>query len=311
MAMVETGFFFPWEVQLLEWLQGHIGGAGIMIFQFFSLFGEELLLALGLGAVYWSFQKKLGKTVGISVLNAVVWGSMCKDIVLRRRPYIDHESIKILRPTNPEADLYDSVAQGYSFPSGHSANSASLFGSLALGLKKGWLTALAIIIPLGTGISRLVLGAHYPTDVLGGWALGMISVFLVSFLERKIKNPLLLDGLFILILLPGFFYCRGSDFYTGAGLLIGFILGCHFEERFVCFEDTRKPLAMILRLVGGLAVYMALNTLLKLPFSEEFLAGGSKASLLVRTARYMIVAFVDFGVYPAVFGIGKRKRQEV
>jgi membrane-associated phospholipid phosphatase len=47
---------------------------------------------------------------------------MAKNIALRRRPYFDHESIHILRVVEPEADIYDIAAQGYSFPSGHSTN---------------------------------------------------------------------------------------------------------------------------------------------------------------------------------------------
>ena len=51
----------------------------------------------------------------------------------------------------------------------------------------------------------------------------------------------------------------------------------------------------------GVKVYLALNTLLKLPFSKAFLSSGTTAALLVRCARYTVVAFVDFGVYPMLF----------
>ena len=292
----------------MEWLQAHVSGVGLSIFQFLSAFGEEIAMLVILGFVYWSFNKKLGKTMGLSVLSAFTWGVMLKNIFLRRRPYFDHESIQILRKVDPGADIYDINAQGYSFPSGHSTNSASLFGSLALGVKKNWVTVIAILIPLGTGISRFVLGAHYPTDVLVGWLVGIFGIFMIPFLQRKIKNPAILYGLLILTVIPGFFYIKSTDYYTGVGLLIGFILGCVFEEKFVRFEDTRKPLEMILRVVGGFVVYLVLNTALKLPFSKEFLAGGSTAALYVRMGRYLIISFVDFGVYPALFRIGKGKK---
>ncbi len=48
---------------------------------------------------------------------------------------------------------------------------------------------------------------------------------------------------------------------------------------------------------------IGLNTLLKLPFSKEFLSGGVIAALPVRSERYAIVAFVDFGAYPMMFRI--------
>jgi hypothetical protein len=214
---------------------------------------------------------------------------------------IDHEGIKILRLPEAKADPYDISAQGYSFPSAHSSNSSGMFVAMAACLRKRWATALAILLPLLTGISRVVLGAHYPTDVLGGWLLGVLIVLIVPALQKRVKNTLVLYGILLLVNIPGFFYCKSADYFTGAGLLIGFMGGTLLEESCVHFENTRKPLWTVIRLLGGLAVYFVLNKLLKLPFSEEFLSNGTTASLLVRCARYGVIAFVDFGVYPMLF----------
>ncbi len=304
-------FFFPWEVSLMEWLQGNLGDTGISIFSFFSMFGEELLLILILGFVYWCWDKKMGRTLGMSAVLGLVLNATAKNIVLRRRPYFDHKGIKILRVVEPEADILDIQAQGYSFPSGHSANAANVFGSLAVNLRKRWMTILAIVIPLLTGISRFVVGAHYPTDVLAGWAMGLLCVAVVRLMQKKVKNPLVQYGILLVIGLPGFFFCRSADYYTGMGLLIGFIGGMLLEERAVDFENTRRPLFMVLRLVGGLAVYFALNTLFKMPFSREFLNSGTTPALLLRCARYALLAFVEFGLYPLVFRLEKRGGEAV
>ena len=141
---------------------------GISILSFFSLFGEELLTILILGFLYWSYNKRIGKMVGLSVLAGMVWCPMIKNIVLRRRPYFDHEEIGILRVVEPEADIYDITAQGYSFPSGHSANASSLYGIIAANIKKRWMTVLAVVLPLLVGVSRVTVGAHYPTDFWQG-----------------------------------------------------------------------------------------------------------------------------------------------
>ncbi|MBQ9366607.1 MAG: hypothetical protein IJT83_02410, partial [Victivallales bacterium] len=118
--MVATGntFFFPWEVNLMEWLQEHIGSTGISIISFFSMFGEEILLVLFLGFIYWCYDKKLGRTMGLTAIMGLTWNAMAKNIALRRRPTFDHENIKILRVVEPEADISTISAQGYSFPSG-------------------------------------------------------------------------------------------------------------------------------------------------------------------------------------------------
>ncbi|MBQ7532937.1 MAG: hypothetical protein IJT45_04480, partial [Bacteroidales bacterium] len=78
------------------------------------------------------------------------------------------------------------------------------------------------------------------------------------------------------------------------------------DDYCVHYEDTRKPLFMVTRLLGGLAVYLVLNAVLKMPFSKEFLTDGNTDVLMVRCARYAIVAFIDFGVYPMLFKLEKK-----
>ena len=306
MAASGTTFFFPWEVSLMEWLQARIGSGLMSIISLFSMFGEELMLILILGFVYWSYDKKLGRTMGLSAIMGLTWNTMAKNIILRRRPYFDHESIKILRVVEPGADIYDIAAQGYSFPSGHSTNAATLFCSMAAGLRKRWMTVVAIAIPLLTGISRFVVGAHYPTDVLAGWLLGVLSVLIVRELQKRVRNTLLRYGILLITAVPGFFFCKSADYFTAMGLMIGFMGGTLLDDRCVHFENTRKPLWMVARVLGGLAIYFALNTMLKLPFSKEFLSNGSGAALLVRCARYAIIAFVVFGVYPLLFKLERK-----
>ena len=306
MAASGNTFFFPWEVSLMEWLQGHIGSAGISMFSFFSMFGEELMLILILGFVYWSYDKRLGRTVGLSAIMGLVWNTMVKNVALRRRPYFDHKGIKILRVVDPEADIYDIAAQGYSFPSGHSTNAASVYGALAVNLRRRWVTVVAIVISLLTGVSRFVVGAHYPTDVMVGWLLGVVSVMIVRLLESRVKNTLALYGILLVTSVPGFFYCKSTDYFTSMGILIGFMGATLVDGRFVHFENTRKPVWMVVRVLGGMAVYFALNTALKMPFSGEFLNSGSMAALMVRFARYTIITFVAFGIYPMLFKLEGR-----
>ena len=62
-------FFFVWEVALMEWLQAHIGSAGISFISLFSLFGEELPLILIVCFVYWSYDKKMGRSIGLRLLQ--------------------------------------------------------------------------------------------------------------------------------------------------------------------------------------------------------------------------------------------------
>lgn len=64
-----------------------------------------------------------------------------------------------------------------------------------------------------------------------------------------------------------------------------------FEEKYVNFDNTKSVLGMIIRTIGGIALFFILDTVLKLPFSSEFLTSGTIVSLLIRTLRYAIVSF--------------------
>lgn len=301
MELVGNTFAFPWEVDLMVWLQSHMSDSLISLLSKLSFFGEEIFLILILGFLYWSYDKRVGRRVGLVILMVNVWAPMIKNVILRRRPYMDHEGITLKRLIAPDADPNDIAAQGYSFPSGHSANIASLGASVARSFRKKLLVCLAVVFSLLVGVSRVVVGAHYPTDVLCGWLLGLLVTGIVFFLDRKITDRRLFNGVLLLTALPGLFYCKSADYFTGLGLLIGFIAGSAVEERFVNFENTRQPVRAVLRVLGGGAVFLGLNSLLKLPFSAEFLNGGSYAAMLVRGARYAIAAFAAFALYPMVF----------
>ncbi len=301
MELTGNTFFFQWEVALEAWLQANLGSAGTKLLSFFSAFGEEIVLILLLGVLYWWYDKEVGKRVGLTALAGMVWNAEIKNIFIRRRPYMDHKEISLLRKITPEADEMDIAAQGFSFPSGHSTNAVTVYGSLGLALNKKWMTVLAVALPLLVGFSRVVVGAHYPTDVLVGWLLGVLAMAAVDFLSRKMKNEAVLFGIILATALPGLLYCRSEDYFTAMGLMIGFMAGHLFEVRKVHFENTRNVLFGILRVLGGFAIYFLLNKLLKMPFSAEFLDSGTTGALLVRLARYAVIAFVEFGIYPMAF----------
>ena len=317
--MIQTGtiFYFDWEMRLMEWLQAHIGssGFGFWLISNLSAFGEQLLLVAIMGFLYWGLNKEFGKYIGVNVLAANVWNPMIKNLVLRLRPYFVKEyNVKLLRLIDESADPMDVAAQGYSFPSGHSANAVTVYGSLAAHEKKRkilWI--LAVVLPLLVGFSRVSVGAHYPTDVLCGWLLGAIIVALIPLLREKIKNRWLFYGILLLTAVPGFFFCTSNDYYSSFGMLLGFILAEPFEEKFVKFENTKNIFRCILRTIGGGLIYFGLNTVLKLPFPKALLEEAGLVSQLIRMFRYAVIIFVVIGVYPMLFKLtGKifdRKKQ--
>lgn len=301
-------FFFAWEPALMVWLQSHLGSFGITLATIFSMFGEEMASIVVMGFCYWAWNKELGKFIGRNACVAMVGNPMIKNVFLRLRPYMVCPEVKCLKPVDAEADIMDVAAQGYSFPSGHSSGSVATYSSIGAFLKKKWAVAISILIPLLVGVSRFCVGVHFPTDVLFGWALGLFVILVVPFFMKKFEKRWVFYAVVLLLLLPGWFYCKTNDYYTSYGMMVGFFAGDLFEERFVKFRNTKVWWKMILRVLGGGAVYFALNAALKMPFSSGFLSSGTFLAYLVRAVRYAIILFVDVAIYPLLFDrFGKKK----
>ncbi len=296
-----NAFYFSWEPAFIVALQTLMGRIGESFFSFVSVFGEEMLLVGILGYLYWCYDKALGEKIGLNIVAGNVLFPMIKNVALRRRPYLVHEEIRCLRPVEKDADLYDVAAQGWSFPSGHALNATVVYGSLAAYTKSRFLKVLGIVLPLLVGLSRVAVGVHYPTDVLCGWVVGLLLILLIPRLQSALDSRGRVFAVFASVGALGFFYCRTSDFFTSYGLMLGFFIGLAFEEKYVHFENTKKPLACVLRMIGGFAIYLGLNALLKLPFPADFLAQPTQPAFLIRTLRYTLVTFAAIGVYPLLF----------
>ncbi len=308
-------FYFQWEVDLIQWVQNTMGSVGTALAKVFSFIGGETMSLLLLIIMLFCYRKASGKRVALTVLTASMWFPMIKNIVLRIRPYMAHqEGVKVLQVVEPDADPMDIIQQGFSFPSGHGATAVSLFGSIGRELRKRWMWTLTIVMPLLIGLSRIAVGVHYPTDVLAGWAVGLAAIGFNMALVKYVKKEWVRYVILLALTVPGIFWCTSRDYFTALGLLIAAAVAFPYEEKYVKFQDTRNVWAMILRAAGSFAIYFALNTLLKMPFSKEWLDSGMLGANLVRTARYAVILFVIIGVYPKVFPlfekVGKKKEKQ-
>lgn len=165
---------------------------------------------------------------------------------------------------------------------------------------------MAAVLTVLIGVSRVVAGMHYPTDVLAGWILGFVVIGIFTLLDRYVHKEWLYHLILLISAVPGLFYVRTTDYFTALGCLTGAVAAIHFERRYVDYQETRQISAMILRVAGALIVYFAVNTLLKLPFDKAFLSGGSFGALLIRTGRYAVIMFLIMGVYPMLFPLYER-----
>ena len=301
-----------WEVSVIEWLQANFGGIGTGIAKVFSFIGGEVGVLLVMMIVLFCYKKKTGYRMALALAVAGAWFPMIKGLVLRVRPYITYpDRVKPLMKVEADADVMDIAAQGYSFPSGHSASASSMYVTLATDMKKKWMWFLAIAVTFLVGFSRFVVGVHFPTDVLAGWALGLVAAFFCVLLEKTVKKEWVRFVIILAVAMPGLFFVKTRDYFTSFGLLVGLLAAIPFERKYTDFQDTRNVFAMILRVAGAFLLYYVLNTLLKLPFDKAFLDSATTGAYLVRCGRYAVMIFLILGVYPKVFPlyekIGKKK----
>ncbi|MBI4484017.1 MAG: phosphatase PAP2 family protein [Acidobacteria bacterium] len=95
------------------------------------------------------------------------------------------------RPPGDVSKVFVSF-DGGSFPSGHVMHFTTFYGFLAVlvalhlrGWKRGLLLSILLALILAVGFSRIYLGAHWPSDVLGAYSLGVAWLLLVSQWYRK------------------------------------------------------------------------------------------------------------------------------
>ena len=292
-----NSFWLSWEPGFIVFLQSKVTPVIQKIFEGLTFFGDVYALIIIIGFLYWGYKKELGKKIGIYAVGALVVSISLNNIIKRRRPYFDHSDIKCLKPRSNEGDIYDPVVQGYSFPSGHAIDSISTYGVLGVNTKNKLLRTLLFIFIVLIGLSRSVLGVHYPTDVLAGWLISSLTIYIIS----KIKNINVVYAIILTLGVIGCFFNRSTDYFSTLGIAFGFIAGFIYEEKYINFKNTKNVFRMILRTIGGLIVFVVLDTALKLPFSETFLASNTMAAFLIRSLRYAVVSFVLIGVYPRLF----------
>ena len=149
-----------------------------------------VVLAILLGLAAW---RRTRRSV-LAVLAPLAAIGICDPVNSQIFKHLFHR----LRPCHADAAIRTLVhcGPGFSFPSSHAANGAAAAAALILALRPRWPSALALgAIGLSVGLSRVVVGVHYPTDVLGGWGWGAVAGTLAYLLMRRLLG-LVPPGLF-------------------------------------------------------------------------------------------------------------------
>ncbi len=292
----ETGLILSIQELIGKWpfLKG--------LFQFFTIFGEPVFAVAVIGFVYWGYRKDQGRYLILCVMTTQIFNNMLKNIFLRPRPYMANDRIQCLKAPESEHDLYNPIVQGYSFPSGHSSCVSSFAMSLNMRKNDRKLRIASFLLVALVGISRFALGVHYPSDVLCGILLGIVSVLVIDRLIIRMK----IEDLYLLIAsigLAGVFFCRSEDYFSVFGIALGFMAGERFEARYIGFENTKDYKKMILRTIIGGILFLAISFSMEVIYSYLSI-DRELVILLLRSLRYGLSSFVVMGLYPYLFSCG-------
>jgi len=154
------------DVATLDWMAAHTSPLGLRVFSATTHLGDVVIMVIAVAGawVLWHQRHRLVLVCWLSAFfGGVLVNRLLKLLVHRSRPIrVVHEST-------------------FSFPSGHTMAATIGYGMLAYVMATYWrprgvprraLYLAAAALALAVGVSRIYLGVHFPTDVLGGFAAG-------------------------------------------------------------------------------------------------------------------------------------------
>lgn len=168
-VMMVLGITGAWDDAILEWIGTVRGGITLDLMIAATVLGDgevEIPFALATGALLWRLgRKRCARIFVFCAVSGQVVLMLAKQSFQRPRP-----------------DIIDRLAGAgwYSYPSGHAMLAPVIWGLglllLSQSVSNAWirrvLLVLAVTIPIAIGVSRVYLGVHFPSDVLGALVLG-------------------------------------------------------------------------------------------------------------------------------------------
>jgi len=271
-----------WGLDVIRFIQGDANLPLTFLMRVVSSLGSSAAYIILIAFIYWCIDEKKGIRLGTVLLISAWLNVVLKFLLDQPRPFFEG--------FDPSLGLVDATMGG--FPSGHAQNSLVVWFILASWGQGKWRFILAAVFCLLMAFSRLYLGVHFPTDILGGWLIGG-ALLCAYFLLGKRIEAMLSDhapraGLiataalsFVMIL-----YRPSVEMLIPAGIFLGMGTGFHLCKRYVGFTAP-APLSRI-----GFARYLVLFT--------RFAIGAAGTVLLFTLSENLIGAFQDSENYPLI-----------
>lgn len=230
---------------MVEWTLAHFPESTVGLARFFSQLGNEHFYLLVLPLLFWLGPWTTGLTAARSVILADLLGEWLKWTLKWPRPPL---SWRLAEESSP------------GFVSTH----AALSMALAVSVWRQWPRArpLLVLWVLGVGWSRIRLGVHYPLDLVGGWALGLLVALALLRMRVDSRRTLYLVVGLALIMMVLWPVEGAASWQRDLGLLLGAELGVAYVLSGWNGCPERLGMAATLgRLLLLVAAYVGLKTL--------------------------------------------------
>jgi undecaprenyl-diphosphatase len=173
----------PLDARVYEALYAGGRPALVIVARILTALGEPtVLIGAGFLVAAWLWIRGRGR-FAISLLSVILIGRGLSEVqkywIARARPDLEPHLV---------------VVKTSSFPSGHATSSMIFYLTLALALTAPgrWrliAASAAVLLALIIGTSRVMLGVHWPSDVVGGWAFGLLWVMLTLRPAERLFGP--------------------------------------------------------------------------------------------------------------------------
>ncbi len=171
------------EASIILWIQENLRGVMDGFWVFVTHLGDEgfLWIALGIVLLFWKKTRPIGFTMLLSLsLDFLIVNVTLKGLVGRPRPFVVNEAIvTLIKQPSPYR----------SFPSGHTAGSFAAMLALYKWVPKK-IGIPAVVLATLVALSRLYVGVHYPTDLLGGFVVGLVSSIVAYRIVKSVMRKI-------------------------------------------------------------------------------------------------------------------------
>jgi membrane-associated phospholipid phosphatase len=168
--------FYLAQIQIILFFQNVFGWLATPMKLLTSLGGESIYLFL-IPTIYWCIDAGIGLRLGLVLILNDSLNFFFKYLFHAPRPYWLDTRVRAFSPET-----------SFGIPSGHSQTSSGAWLFMLASYRQLWFTFLALILIFLIGFSRVFLGAHFISDVLGAWLISGLFVFSFLKIEPKITT---------------------------------------------------------------------------------------------------------------------------